>query len=58
MFEGRATRYYIDMNNTKRPAFHMILDGRDALTTVYGWKNLRAYIARQEAKGHVVGYHY
>ncbi|QOC59496.1 hypothetical protein QDW47_gp47 [Microbacterium phage AnnaLie] len=46
------------MNNTKRPAFHMILDGRDALTTVYGWKNLRAYIARQEAKGHVVGYHY
>jgi hypothetical protein len=44
-------------NNKNRTAYHMILDGKDALTTVYGVKNMRAYRARQEAKGHVVGYY-
>jgi len=47
----------MNTNKDTRPVFHILLDGRDALTAVHGWKNLREYRARQEAKGRVVGYY-
>lgn len=44
------------MNTKTRHGFRIYLDGHYTCTIVWGWKNLREYTARQEAKGHVVSY--
>jgi hypothetical protein len=43
------------MTKRIRPGFALVVDGIN-LCTVYGWKNLRADIARHEASGRAVSY--
>ncbi|QOP64281.1 hypothetical protein QDW16_gp23 [Microbacterium phage Quenya] len=55
MYLLRFARYNRSMNSNERPNFLFYVDGV-CMGRIYGWKNMREFTARHEAKGRVVTY--